>query len=92
MEAQDLLEQNVSSPHTPHCLQDGQIMISTLGDARGEGQGNFVLIDAETFEVTGKWPADGEGVPFGYDFWYQPRCNVGELLIKLSSLFKFVID
>ncbi|KAI1723262.1 56kDa selenium binding protein (SBP56) domain-containing protein [Ditylenchus destructor] len=76
VEAQDLLEQNVSSPHTPHCLQDGQIMISTLGDARGEGQGNFVLIDAETFEVTGKWPADGEGVPFGYDFWYQPRCNV----------------
>uniref|UniRef100_A0A915DQU2 Methanethiol oxidase n=1 Tax=Ditylenchus dipsaci TaxID=166011 RepID=A0A915DQU2_9BILA len=41
--ASELLEHNLSTPHTSHCLGDGNIMISTLGDKNGEGQGNFAL-------------------------------------------------
>ena len=33
-------------------------------------------MDGETFEVVGKWEKDDKKVPFGYDFWYQPRHNV----------------
>lgn len=38
--------------------------------------GGFVLLDGQTFEVVGNWEHPGEAVPFGYDFWYQPRHNV----------------
>jgi len=45
---------NVSTPHTTHCLASGEIMISVLGDKHGNGKGDFVLIDAHTFEIKGK--------------------------------------
>ena len=32
---------NVSAPHTTHCLADGNIMISTLGDIDGNSKGRF---------------------------------------------------
>ena len=32
-------------------------------------------MDGMTFDVKGTWEKDG-GVPYGYDFWYQPRHNV----------------
>lgn len=38
--------------------------------------GNFLQLDPKTFEPKGKWPIDGEGTKFGYDFWFQPRHNV----------------
>ena len=38
--------------------------------------GGFLLLDGETFDVTGKWESDDSTCPFGYDFWYQPRHNV----------------
>ena len=38
--------------------------------------GSFLLLDGNTFDVIGKWEKDGNSVPFGYDFWYQPRHNV----------------
>jgi len=60
-------------PHTAHCLGSGEIMISMMGDAAGEASGNFLLLD-ENFEIKGAWGK--ESVPFGYDFWYQPRHNV----------------
>ena len=31
----------LTAPHTVHCLPDGQIMISMLGDAKGDGPGGF---------------------------------------------------
>ncbi len=31
---------NLSSPHTVHCLANGNIMISFLGDANGNAPGN----------------------------------------------------
>ena len=33
------------------------------------------MIDAESFEVKGRWENGGETPAFNYDFWYQPRKN-----------------
>ena len=30
---------DISAPHTTHCLADGNIMISSIGDAKGNGKG-----------------------------------------------------
>ena len=66
---------NLSAPHTIHCLADGTIMISMLGDAKGEGPGGFMLLDSE-FNITGRWAKNLKGMKYSYDFWYQPRHNV----------------
>ncbi|XP_060094139.1 methanethiol oxidase-like [Heteronotia binoei] len=62
--------------HTSHCLGSGEVMISAIGDPRGNGKGGFVLLDAETFEVKGNWERPTQAAPQGGDFWYQPRHNV----------------
>ncbi|XP_069691692.1 methanethiol oxidase-like [Periplaneta americana] len=67
---------DVSTPHTSHCLPSGEIMISTMGDKNGNGKGDFVLIDANTFEVKGLWTTGQKKAKFGYDFWYQPHFDV----------------
>ncbi|QDU97620.1 selenium-binding family protein [Lignipirellula cremea] len=66
---------NLSTPHTVHCLADGLIMISMLGDAQGEAPGGFLLLDSE-FRIAGRWSQNQTGMNFNYDFWYQPRHNV----------------
>ena len=66
---------NLSTPHTIHCLADGTIMISMLGDAKGEGPGGFMLLDSD-FNITGRWAKNLKGMKYSYDFWYQPRHNV----------------
>src|SRR5207302_576254 len=66
---------NLSAPHTVHCLADGNIMISMLGDAEGNGPGGFLLLDP-SFDVIGRWEKGAQGMHFNYDFWYQPRHNV----------------
>jgi methanethiol oxidase len=68
-------ETNLSAPHTVHCRADGTIMISMLGDAKGNAPGGFLLLD-DKFSVTGRWEKSLEGMNFNYDFWYQPRHNV----------------
>jgi selenium-binding protein 1 len=65
----------LSAPHTVHCLPSGQIMLSMLGNAEGEGPGGFLLLD-ENFDIAGRWERDAAGMQFNYDFWYQPRRNV----------------
>jgi selenium-binding protein 1 len=65
----------LTAPHTVHCLPDGRMMISMLGDTEGKGPGGFLLLD-EAFDVAGRWEADTAGMHFNYDFWYQPRHNV----------------
>jgi selenium-binding protein 1 len=65
----------LTAPHTVHCLADGQIMISMLGNDKLMGPGGFLLLD-ENFEVAGRWEADTRGMNYNYDFWYQPRQNV----------------
>lgn len=64
--------------HTSHCLGTGEVLISALGDAKGNGRGGFVLLDHETFEVKGSWEQlrEGEKIEYGYDFWYQPHFDV----------------
>ena len=63
-------------PHTVHCMPGNNIVISMLGDREGNGIGGFAVIDAETFEVKGRWQNGGDEPRLGYDFWYQPRKNV----------------
>jgi selenium-binding protein 1 len=62
-------------PHTVHCMPGDNIVISMLGDAEGNGAGGFAVLDAQTFELKGRWENGGETPPFNYDFWYQPRKN-----------------
>ncbi|HLV81577.1 MAG TPA: selenium-binding family protein [Chthonomonadaceae bacterium] len=66
---------NLSAPHTVHCLADGHVMLSMLGDAEGNGPGGFLLLD-EDFNLAGHWENKAEEMRFNYDFWYQPRHNV----------------
>ena len=66
---------DLSAPHTVHCRADGKIMISMLGNSRGEGPGGFLLLDQD-FNIAGRWEKSIEGMRFNYDFWYQPRHNV----------------
>src|SRR6266849_10320941 len=66
---------NLSAPHTVHCLADGHVMISMLGDADKNGPGGFLLLD-EDFNIAGRWEKQADGLVYNYDFWYQPRHNV----------------
>jgi selenium-binding protein 1 len=52
------------------------VVVAMLGDADGNGSGGFAVLDAQTFEVKGRWENGGELPPLNYDFWYQPRKNV----------------
>jgi selenium-binding protein 1 len=65
----------LTTPHTVHCLADGRIMISMLGDDKGNAPGGFVVLN-DKFDVAGTWEVDRAGMEFNYDFWYQPRYNV----------------
>lgn len=75
IQPEDVKRLNLSAPHTVHCLSDGHIMISMLGDAEGNGPGGFILLD-QNFNVVGRWERDATGMNYNYDFWYQPRYNV----------------
>jgi selenium-binding protein 1 len=74
IEPEDVHEHDLSGPHTVHCIPDGKILISMLGDADGELPGGFLELD-DDFEIEGRWDSPGE-IDFNYDFWYQPRHNV----------------
>jgi methanethiol oxidase len=63
-------------PHTVHCMPGNNVVVSMLGDADGNGAGGFAVLDAETFEIKGRWENGGETPRLNYDFWYQPRRNV----------------
>jgi selenium-binding protein 1 len=65
----------LTAPHTVHCLADGTIMISMLGNDQGEGPGGFLLM-SDKFEVNGPWEKSTAGMRYNYDFWYQPRHNI----------------
>jgi methanethiol oxidase len=63
-------------PHTVRNLPGGNVLISMLGDAEGNGVGGFAVLDAHTFEVTGRWHDGGRPPALNYDFGYQPHSNV----------------
>ncbi|MDF5731315.1 MAG: selenium-binding family protein [Rhizonema sp. PD38] len=76
IEPEQIKEQtDLSAPHTVHCLADGHVMISMLGDREGNGPGGFLLLD-ENFDIVGRWERKADAMRFNYDFWYQPRHNV----------------
>ncbi|XP_055596087.1 methanethiol oxidase-like [Uranotaenia lowii] len=66
---------NVTAPHTSHCLPNGNIMISIMGDADGKAKGDFVEFD-KNFNFVGTWTKGDKVAMCGYDFWYQPFFNV----------------
>lgn len=75
IDGEELRKVNCCAPHTTHCLADGNIMISTLGDADGNAKGDFVLLDSN-FNLTGTWTRGEKKAACGYDFWYQPYFDV----------------
>ena len=55
-----------STPHTTHCLADGNIMISTMGDGpEKKAKGDFILIDGETFKIRDTYVKSEEKPAFG---------------------------
>lgn len=74
IEPEEVFEYDLSAPHTVHCIPDGEILISMLGDANGELPGGFLELN-DDFEIEGRWESPGE-IEMNYDFWYQPRHNV----------------
>src|SRR5262245_31931893 len=76
IEPEEVIDKSkLTGPHTVHCLADGRIMISMLGNEKGDAPGGFLLLN-DKFEVEGSWAADSKGMQLNYDFWYQPRQNV----------------
>ena len=77
IEPEEIIDKwNLTSPHTVHCLADGNIMISFLGDKNKNPPGGFLLLNSD-FEPIRKWGEnDVDKMNFNYDFWYQPYHNV----------------
>jgi methanethiol oxidase len=76
IEPEELLrETGYTRPHTVHCMPGDNVVVSTLGDAEGNGSGGFAVLDAKTFDLKGRWENGGERPSMNYDFWYQPRKN-----------------
>lgn len=65
----------LSAPHTVHCMPGEIVVVSMLGNADGDAPGGFLVLDAQTFDVLGRWETDANHMQFTYDFWYQPRLN-----------------
>jgi selenium-binding protein 1 len=74
IEPEEVFEYDLSAPHTVHCIPNGEIVISMLGDADGDLPGGFLALN-EDFEIEGRWEPPGE-IEMNYDYWYQPRRNV----------------
>ena len=51
---------DLSAPHTAHCLPTGEIMISMLGNAKGDAPGGFLLLN-DKFEPDGPLGEGREG-------------------------------
>ncbi|KAG8197127.1 hypothetical protein JTE90_011290 [Oedothorax gibbosus] len=72
----DLHGKKAGAPHTVHCLPSGDVMISCLGNEKGEAKGTFILLEQGTFRVKGTWQSEANSIEYNYDYWYQPRHNV----------------
>lgn len=76
IEKEELVSVGVTSGHTAHCLPDNTVLLSTLGDTKGNKLGDLILLDGDTWKVKGLWTTGEEKGEFGYDFWYQPYWDV----------------
>ena len=59
-----------SRPHTSHCGPDG-IYMNALGAVDGGGPGGIFILDAETFDIRGRWEAERGPQHLAYDFWWH---------------------
>ncbi len=64
----------LSAPHTVHCMPGDNVVMSMLGNADGGPGAGYLVLDAQSFEIKGRWEANG-APKWSYDFWYQPRKN-----------------
>ena len=71
---ENLSEYDLSAPHTVHCSPDGNVLISCMGNAKGEAKGAIVQLDGSSCEIKRVWSQDSSD--FGYAFWYKPSLNV----------------
>ncbi|NWS77992.1 SBP1 oxidase, partial [Crotophaga sulcirostris] len=62
--------------NVPRSLPSGDVLIANMGDPAGNGNGGFIVLDGETFELKGNWEYELEVPRTGYDFWIHPRQNV----------------
>ncbi len=76
IEPEEVFEHDLSAPHTVHCVPEGKVIISMLGNREGELPGGFLQLDQEDFSIDGHWEADLGEMEMNYDYWYQPRHNV----------------
>lgn len=77
IEPEEIIDKwELTKPHTVHCLPDGNVMISFLGDRNGNPPGGFLVLNSE-FEPIKKWgESEVKNMNYNYDFWYQPFHNV----------------
>lgn len=59
-----------SRPHTVHCGPDG-VYVNAIGSSTGDGPGGILILDHDSFEVTGRWEADRGPQYLAYDFWWH---------------------
>ena len=45
--------------------------MNALGSAEGKGPGGIFVLDAETFEIRGRWESDRGPQHLAYDFWWH---------------------
>src|SRR5918996_243487 len=56
IEPEELVEQTgYTRPHTAHCMPGENVVVSMLGDRHGNGACGFLVLDARTFELKGRW-------------------------------------
>jgi len=64
IEPESLFDLKCSSPHTAHCLANGEVMVSCMADGPDlNGRGSFLLIDGATMTAKGTWADSEDDVP-----------------------------
>ncbi len=77
IEPEELVRQTgYTRPHTVHCMPGDNVVVSTLGDAEGNGSGGFAVLDAKTFDLKGRWENGGE---FGEPNAFEPGFDLEDV-------------
>src|ERR671931_1565743 len=53
----------LTRPHTVHCMPGENVVISMLGDADGNGDSGFLVLDATTLDIKGRLENGGRKPP-----------------------------
>ncbi|HEV7214676.1 MAG TPA: selenium-binding protein SBP56-related protein, partial [Chloroflexota bacterium] len=52
----------LSAPHTVHCMPGEIVVVSMLGNETGETPGGFLVLDAKSFDILGRWEKETNGL------------------------------